>query len=279
MTENEYRSRPEISRSELWMIRESPEKFLYKRANPEPPTPALLFGIAAHKYVLEEQDFWNDFVLAPSIDRRTKAGKEEYAAFMAQCAGKQIITAEQWEQIREMGDTIKCNGIARQLLMKGIHELPAFWVDEATGERCKCRFDCVTAINGQPVIVDYKTANNASTEEFTRAAVKYGYDFQAAMYSAGYAATNDGAVPMFVFIVQEKEPPYSINILAADDDFVAHGEETFRELLGIYHHCNETGNWWGYMGEENTINTLSLPAWMTDKKGEKNGTDATDSAE
>ena len=35
MTEKEYRSHPAISRSELWKIRESPEKFKYLKENPE----------------------------------------------------------------------------------------------------------------------------------------------------------------------------------------------------------------------------------------------------
>ena len=267
MTEREYRKQPDISRSELWMLRESPEKFIYKRANPEPPTPALLFGIAAHKQVLEPETFWDEFILAPNVDRRTKAGKEEYAAFVEQAKDKQIITLDQWQTVHDMSDALKMNTVANKLL-NGVHELPAFWTDEETGERCKCRFDCITNINGQPVIVDYKTANSATTDEFTRSAIRYGYDFQAAMYSAGYAATNDGETPMFVFVVQEKEPPYAINVLVADDAFVAHGEEIFRELISLYHHCKTTNKWFGYLGEDNVINTLSLPVWMSAEKGD-----------
>ena len=46
MTENEYRQYPAISRSELWHIRESPEKFKWYREHPEPPTQALEIGRA-----------------------------------------------------------------------------------------------------------------------------------------------------------------------------------------------------------------------------------------
>ena len=35
MTEKEYRQYPAISRSELWRIRESPEKFKWYREHPE----------------------------------------------------------------------------------------------------------------------------------------------------------------------------------------------------------------------------------------------------
>ena len=39
MTEKEYRRHPAISRSELWHIRESPEKFKWYREHPEQPSP------------------------------------------------------------------------------------------------------------------------------------------------------------------------------------------------------------------------------------------------
>ena len=44
MTEKEYRQHEGISRSQLWKIRESPEKFKYAMENPEEPTPALPGG-------------------------------------------------------------------------------------------------------------------------------------------------------------------------------------------------------------------------------------------
>ena len=71
MTEKEYRAHPAVSRSELWRIRESPEKFKYFKENPQEPTQALLLGQALHKLVLQPTDFYNDFAVAESFDRRT----------------------------------------------------------------------------------------------------------------------------------------------------------------------------------------------------------------
>ena len=47
----------------------------------------------------------------------------------------------------------------------------------------------------------------------------------------------------------------------ADDAFIQRGKDIFRELLGIYHECKTTNNWFGYMGPEADIGRLSLPAW------------------
>ena len=97
-----------------------------------------------------------------------------------------------------------------------------------------------------------------------RSAIKYGYDFQAAMYSEGYEK-NYGKKPLFMFIAIEKEAPFSVNILQADEAFVSHGYDVFRELIGTYHDCKTTGNWYGYLGMYEMINNLSLPAWAADK--------------
>ena len=55
MTEKEYREHPAISRSELWKLMESPQKFKWEKEHPETPTPALIFGQAFHKLVLQPE--------------------------------------------------------------------------------------------------------------------------------------------------------------------------------------------------------------------------------
>ena len=73
---------------------------------------------------------------------------------------------------------------------------------------------------------------------------------------------NTGKKPLFVFIAIEKEPPYAINIMQADELLHRRGYDIFRELIGIYHDCKQTGNWYGYLGKYNQINNLALPAWL-----------------
>ena len=82
MTEKEYRQHPAISRSELWHIRESPQKFKYYKENPPEPTPSLLFGQVFHKMLLEPVTFDDEFVVAPEVNRRTKDGKQMLEAYV-----------------------------------------------------------------------------------------------------------------------------------------------------------------------------------------------------
>lgn len=260
MTEKEYRAHPAISRSELAKMSESPEKFKYYREHPEAPTPALIFGQLFHAMALQPETVKSEFAVAPVVDKRTKAGKEELAAFERENSGKTIVTAEMYQQAEEMTAALYGNGYARKLLY-GEKEVPFFWTDELTGEECKCRADCLTQTEKNLVIVDLKTTDNANTDAFARSAIKYQYDFQAAMYSEGVKA-NTGKNPLFVFIAIEKKPPYAVNILQADELFVKRGYDLFREYIGMYHSCKETGIYWGYTGVFNQINTITLPPYL-----------------
>lgn len=260
MTEKEYRQHPAISRSELWHIRESPQKFKYYKENPPEPTPALLFGQVFHKMLLEPDTFNDEFVVAPDANRRTKEGKQIWDAFVADHENQTIITAEMFARAKEMCESVKREPLAVKLL-NGAAEVPFFWTDEMTGEACKCRVDVLNTEYRQPIIVDAKTTADASTESFIRSAINYGYDFQAAMYSEG-VEKNIGKKPLFVFIAVEKDPPFSVNILQADEFMLRRGYDLFREYIGIYHDCKLTGNFYGYLGKLNQINNLSLPAYL-----------------
>ena len=261
MTEKEYRQSEGISKSALFRMTESPEKFKWALDNPEPPTPALVFGQFVHKLILEPETVDDEFIVAPTVDKRTKEGKAMWVEFMGLVKeGQQIIDSGTCAVGLEMRRVAQDSPYVKRLL-KGEHELPMFWTDELTGEKCKARLDCLTEIDDKLVIVDYKTTADASTDAFMRSAVKYGYDLQAAMYCEA-VKKNLGKDPTFVFIAQEKDPPYSVNIMQADEVFVRRGADLFRELIGIYHDCKKTGNWYGYLGPYNMINNLALPAWL-----------------
>lgn len=260
MTEKEYREYPAISRSELFKISESPEKFKYYQENPEEPTPSLIFGQLFHTMALQPETICEQFAVAPNVDRRTKAGKEQWANFEQASKGWTVVTEDMVEQATAMCEALNHNEFVQKLL-KGEKEKSFFWNDDLTGEPCKCRVDCLTELGDNLLVVDLKTTENAETEAFMKSAIKYGYDFQSAMYSKGVEIST-GKKPIFVFIAIEKKPPYAINILQADELLIRRGYDLFREYIGIYHDCKQTGNWYGYLGKFNQINNLALPSYL-----------------
>ena len=302
MTEKEYRSHPALSRSELWQFHRSAEWFKWRRDHPSEPTAALLFGQVAHKLLLEPDDFETDFAVAPLVDKRTKEGKAIWQAFVDDSAGKTVVDAATYEQAAEMTDIARANPLVAELL-EGNHEEPFFWTDPDTGVQCKARLDCWHRDeNGVPVIVDFKTAVDASYRAFQRDVQSYGYAFQAAMYSEGLIQNGlcprkikekpkrrwrkdpetgkrkywteyperivmggtEGEImhPCFIFIVQEKSEPYSINVFEMDMDYMAYGYDLYREYLGTYVSCESLDMWPGYLGPMNEPNVLSLPSWL-----------------
>ena len=246
MPNREYRAAEGISRSELFKIKKSPLHFKYALEHPSEPTAALTFGQAAHKYILEPYTFLDGFAVLPDLDRRTMAGKEAYSDFVMANAGKTIIAKDDMKTIYDMKAMVDQNETARRLL-QGKPERTFFWTDEPTGERCKCRPDCLTEYDGKKYIVDYKTTDSCEDGHFERSCRKYGYQFQAGMYTEG-VFNNTLEEWGFAFVAQEKAPPYAVRVYFCSSDFVAEGIDQFRELIGIYHDCKVTGNWYGYEG-------------------------------
>lgn len=272
LLEREYRTHPAISRSDLWRMKDTPEKFKWYMDHPDPATPSLLFGQVVHKLILEPDDFNSDFVVAPIVDKRTKAGKEEWERFTAESADKTVVGFDMFHEASEMANAVLKYQPAASLIINGAHEVPFFWTDNDTGESCKCRVDCLTELDGEFAIIDYKTAADASTDAFNKAIYKYGYHFQSAMYSEGVKTCLELSYrPRFIFIVQEKKPPYAINVVDIPSDVMLYGMDIYREFLGTYHECKETGWWYGYMGPFNEMNEAYLPSWLS--LGESDGDD------
>lgn len=244
-----YDNIPAVRRSDLWELRKSPAHYLYAVTHPKEATPALLFGIAAHKYILEPETFWDEYALAPNVDRRTKAGKEAWSAFQEDLGEKKALAETDLEVIQAMDEAIFANPLAAYLLKSGKHEVPVEWTDQETGEPCKCRPDVLTEWNGVDWIVDYKTTTSCEDGAFERACRIYGYKLQAAMYTEGVfiGRLEDRR---FAFVAQEKNPPYAVRVYLCDPGFIEEGTELFRELMEIYHDCKTSGNWPGYEDKE-----------------------------
>lgn len=268
MTEQEYNQHEGIRRSDLWKVRESPEKYLWAIGHPEPPTPALVFGTMVHKMLLQPLTFSDEYAVAPNMDRRTKDGKEAWQRFAEENAGKTIVSAADFDQADDMVNAVMSHPIAQKLL-GGKAEMPIFWTDEDTGELIKCRLDMLTEWEGRPVVVDYKTAMSAQTDQFNHAIFKHGYALQAYMYTeAVMHELHLTERPDFIFIVQEKKPPYAVNVIKVSEEVMTNGMDTFRELIGILHQCLETGYFPGYNGPMDEMNDTYLPGYLT--LGEEN---------
>lgn len=81
ISNEDYHNSPEcnaLSAGGIKSILKTPAHFKAAQTG-NSPTPAMIFGSAAHSYILTPQ--LGEVVQAPDINRRTKAGKEEWAEF------------------------------------------------------------------------------------------------------------------------------------------------------------------------------------------------------
>ena len=254
MTEEQYRAAPGINKSTLWeLIRKSPAHYKYALDNPTKDTPALAFGRALHMAILQPEEFNRHYVIAPNVDRRTKEGREAYAQFMTDLNDREAISVEDYHTITEMYNTVYSDPDAAELLDGCQTEVPLFWTDPDTHIRCKCRLDAVKP----GVIVDIKTAMDASPRAFKNAVLKFGYEVQTAHYMRGYKSQHDEPVE-FYFIVIEKDPPYAINVVHAPASVIDRGTYMLIDALEKLKECRKHRRWCGYGRTEIELNEWEL---------------------
>jgi hypothetical protein len=88
---------------------------------------------------------------------------------------------------------------------------------------------------------------------------KFGYHQQFAWYiDAARAlglADDDTA---FVFVAQEKTPPYLVSVVQLDEMALRIGRFLNGEALRLYAQCRKTGRWPGYADD---VQIVQLPGW------------------
>jgi hypothetical protein len=242
-----------------------PAKFRYEQDNPQPATKTFDYGNAAHKEVLGngpglfvvDADLWN-----------TDAIRDEVAAIRA--AGGIPLKQHEMDMVKAMAEAIRRHPLAAALLdpAYGAPEQSGFWIDAPTGIRRRVRFDWLPSIHsGRLIIPDYKTATDASEEAMQKDIAKYGYNCQAAWYEEATQALDLGGEDAeMLLIVQEKKPPYLVNVIGFDFFSREIGRAKNRAAIEKFAECTATGRWPGYADAE--PNYLGLPGYAENRDKE-----------
>lgn len=259
ITNEQYHASSAISRSKLTLFDKSPYHFWYEvmsgEAEKKEATPAMVLGSAFHTLLLEPHLFDNEYCLMPNINRRTNAGKEEYAQFCERNRGKTILTVEQYEQTKKMAELVKRHDIVDTLLDESVFEKSIFWTDQETGLQFKTRPD----IWSPKMVVDVKTTSDASLFSMTKSALHYGYFLQAGMtYEA--CKQIDKPFDMFVILAIEKTAPYVPAVFIMNDDAIQHGIDVFQGYKRKLKECLDKNKWPGYPVQE-----LAVPQYAVNQ--------------
>ena len=247
-----YRAIDAINCSGLKLIERSPAHYLQSRLEPREATPSQALGTLAHLLILEPARA-DEVMVAPECDRRTKDGKAAWAAFQEAAAGRLVATQDQLDAARWMRDAVDRSPYARALLSDGTPEVTLLYRLDSTPIKCRLDWLC----GGHDVILDLKTASDASESEFARAAGKYGYHLQAALYADAADACRIGP-RSFVFLVVENTAPWAVALYQLDETAMHAGRIRYQRALDTYRTCLAADAWPGYPNE---IQPLSMPKW------------------
>jgi hypothetical protein len=237
-----------------------PALFRYEQDNGRPSKQAFDMGHAAHQRVL---GIGPEIVKVDAEDWRTKAARE--ARDEAYARNAVPLLAAQFDVLEEMAEAIAAHPIAKALFKpdQGVAEASMFWPDEQTGIIRRSRLDWLpTSTDRRLIIADYKTSKSADPEQFAKDAMNYGYHQQADWYRDGVIALGLSADPAFVFVVQEKTPPYLVSVIELDVIALRIGRLLNRRALTRYAECVRTGRWPGYVDD---VELVSLPGWYENK--------------
>lgn len=242
-----------------------PARFHYEREHPQPPTLAFDIGHAAHRLVL---GVGPEIVVIDADNFRTKAAREQ--AEEARTRAAVPLLASDYEQVKEMADALTRHPVAKALFDRdrGRAEQTLIWRDQHSRIVRRARFDWLPDPGpGRLIIPDYKTCQSADPESLSKAVHRLGYHQQADWYRAGAIALGlAGDETAFVFVCQEKDPPFLVTVVELDAMALRIGAIRNRRAIELYAHCTTTGHWPAYV---DGIAHLSLPVWAEIQEGDQ----------
>lgn len=236
------------------LARDGAAAFRWLVENPQGPKKEFDHGHAAHCLVLGAGP---EIVVVEADNWRTKKAREQADA--AHAAGKVPLLRKDYDVVCAMAAAITAHPLAAPLLgnPSGVSERSLFWTDPVFGVRCRARLDRWTAlVSGRWTVVDFKTTTSVKEHKLIRSFYEYGYWQQQDWYQNGIMACGLAEDPGFLFVAQEKTPPYRIQVIDGDHETATWGARRNRKALQMFRDCTESGMW---PAEEVSYQILTLP--------------------
>lgn len=248
------------SNSRLSQLMRSPAhlKAYLDGARDDDSTDATRMGSAIHCAILEPDHFGARYGCASQgIDRRTKAGKDEWAELQFRFGPDRVLKADEHRVCLAVRDAVLVHSAAKGLLRTEHKELTL--IADHDGLLVKSRLDAYNPYIGERdhTIVDIKTTQDASPRAFERTIFARGYHRQGALYIRS-ARMHKLPVRHFVIIAVEKDPPYAVAVYRLDEGTIDAGAQQVAKLIPRYRECLATDTWPGY---GDGVQDIALPAY------------------
>jgi exodeoxyribonuclease VIII len=226
-------------------------------SRPKDSTPAMEFGKAFHMALLQPKLFSDTYIIAPDVNRRTKAGKDMWEEFIANLKDDaKTVTIEEYNRIQMMIESVMNNSSAADLIANLVEsEKMIEWTDEETNVPMRGILDGI----GRDYIIDIKTCHDAEPTKFQRDAINMAYHRQAAIY------VDSQPRPMSYYLIAiEKDEPFGVSVHEMTAELLNAGRFNYRHLLNEYKGWVEDGcasagyEFWDFTG----IHQFEAPSWI-----------------
>lgn len=231
ITFTDYHTGPGLSRSDLTRLLKTSAHWKWGKVK---ETPAMRFGRAAHCCVLEPE-LWESRYRIP-----VKGAHDD---------GRIALSPDEWAKCLAIREAVWNHRTCQDLFWEGHAERTAYWIDPGTFLLCKIRPDW----SWGKVLVDLKTAVDASPTGFVWAVRRYLYHLQAAFYVDGWEAAGGEPIEEFIFIAVEKTPPFAVGLYRLPESALMRGRELYRQGLDIFNRCLTRQSWPSYSQEIVTL--------------------------
>jgi hypothetical protein len=244
-----------LSFSSIKEFAKSPKHYFnYIAKERTPPTDAMKLGSMVHCMMLQPELFNDMFVVAPDINKRTNAGKEEWAAFCEANKGKTVVDNSDYEHARRLSDNAMANPLI-DMLIKECYDFESEFSSVIEDLPFKGIYDGIASGH----IVEIKTINDGNPKNVFSDFYKRKYHLQGGLYHLASLGK-----PVFYVVVETSEP-YISYVAQADDRYLKQGIDELGKLIDSFKVCMELNQFdKGYEFHYTDGISITLP-WSVDK--------------
>jgi len=242
-----------LGSSQIKAVLANPAKYKASLTAINEPTAAMRLGSLVHSLALEPEKTADDFIFSAASSRATKAYKQE----AAESGGdKTIMLADEVRKARHMAESL-LSETAMQLGTDSVAEQSIFWKD-SNGLKLKARPDLWH--RDRLIMIDVKTAADASPKAFAGSVARYGYDLSAALYIEG-AEEAGYVVDEFLWVVVESVAPFVAQTYIASYEWLERGATLLNRAKSRFIQCRNNDSWPSYL-DSNNPHLLFMPEYL-----------------
>lgn len=260
LPEAEYHADPveggSLSYSGMKQLLKSPAHYRHYMDAPRVEKKVFDEGTIIHSLVLGTP---LNVVELPYSDYRSKDARA--ARDEAYAAGLIPVKPGELDPLTTIAEAVLAYPEARALFETDLPaEVSLFAPDPVTGVTIRGRVDKVAQVDGNTVLVDLKTCQDADPAEFRKNIAQFGYYLQSAVYTRLWSWTHeDTPPPEMRFVAVSKTAPHLVSVHRMGLEFDELGEIQMRRAIDRYKTGVETGEWPGYLP---IVWEQSPPAWL-----------------